>query len=218
MFWNPKFGLVILAVVQLSKGLPQFDFASPPSVSAPPSCLQVCPQVFQPVCGNDGKTYENECELENASCRGPRVQKVADNECAKSSNKQCPDACPDNSQPVCGNDGNSYKNECQLQFAACRDPALFKVADGDCEGTSPGSTAPGPSSTFSTFSTFSTTPATTTTPSSFSSFAPACPQFCPVEVIPVCGNDGTTYRNECELAVAACRNPSLFKAAEGTCG
>ena len=39
-------------------------------------CAKSCPQVFSPVSGTDGKTYNNECELNVANCKvkGRKIQ------------------------------------------------------------------------------------------------------------------------------------------------
>ena len=44
-----------------------------------------------------------------------------------------------------------------------------------------------------------------------------CPKFCPALYAPVCGNNGVTYSNACELGVAACKNPRIEKAHNGPC-
>ena len=46
-----------------------------------------------------------------------------------------------------------------------------------------------------------------------------CPQFCTSHYLPVCGTDGKTYGNKCELKKAACKtgNNKLAVAYEGRC-
>ncbi|KAH9102143.1 hypothetical protein AeMF1_021219 [Aphanomyces euteiches] len=171
-------------------------------------CIQSCHEIYQPVCGSDGQTYSNECSLKRESClKGVKVEMKSPGRCAEEKKQNdervlldsdtiddCPRACIEIFQPVCGTDGNTYANKCTLKQDACARKVSIQVAhEGDCDGK--------------------------LKVSNLQADAPTqCPKGCPKIYHPVCGTDGKTYANECTLHLHACENKvDVAVAHDGKC-
>lgn len=172
---------------------------------------------YTPVCGSDGNTYANQCVLERISClRGLNLEIVHEGECTVSRiarrSADCPQFCHRMFAPVCGSDGETYRNSCVLQQTACSAPELnlFEVADGECSAVE-----------LKFAGNRHTDPNTTPTTEQFAfpvMEQRLTPMICNRMYAPVCGSNGITYSNECMLnADSFERNLDITKLHDGEC-
>ena len=140
------------------------------------NCEKKCPKSKKKVCGSDGKTYQNECELERKACKKPELNlKVAykgkceieseevENAVDERLEEDCPSFCNRMYDPVCGTDYKTYPNPCTLKIESCSNKKVEQLYHGECQ----------------------------------------CPEECPVEDDPVCVN-GNTYQSPCKAFKASC--------------
>ncbi|XP_048031957.1 double-headed protease inhibitor, submandibular gland-like [Megalobrama amblycephala] len=109
-----------------------------------PNPSNACPEIYKPVCGSDGKTYSNECELCVAIREsGTEISIVKEGKCdqflqpdCKPNPKPKPEfiVCTMDYSPVCGSDGKTYGNKCLL-CAAIEESGteISIVKEGRCD-------------------------------------------------------------------------------------
>lgn len=160
-----------------------------------PPC--VCTANLEPVCGSDGHTYGNKCQMK---CAGKDITVANDGPCSgeekivdiPSYQPAC--TCIRSYSPVCASDGVTYPNECMMR---CENKHLTVAREGPCDGEAITVAIP----TKETVKVVDINPKLA-----------RCT--CTRNYKPVCGSDGVTYSNKC---IMLCADEKTTVVNEGPC-
>lgn len=178
-----------------------------------PDC--VCSAQYDPICGSDGHTYSNQCVM---GCAGKDTTVAHRGACRPGDNPvpvpsvQFPCTCVRNYRPVCGNDRQTYANECLLKCS----PSKTTVAHTGTCGQKPEDSKPECSCDSSHSPVCGSDGVTYNNEcllrcagwqlavanygpcnQEVSTETPKCT--CESKYEPVCGSNGKTYENDCLL-------------------
>jgi outer membrane murein-binding lipoprotein Lpp len=168
---------------------------------------EICPDVWNPVCGCNGTTYSNDCYAamegvsvkQAGSCPPPNCTTNAD--CTSGSFCEKPDGdcpgtgvcrviegtvCTADYNPVCGCDAVTYSNRCHANVAGTSVLHTGVCAPAGCASNADCAVDNYCAKPFGECAVMGQ--------------CQSRPQYCPLIYNPVCGCDGMTYTNDCVAA------------------
>lgn len=149
-----------------------------------------CTGVYFPVCGTNGKTYTNACQLTCARFEGIDVELKHFGGCHEEAQVHESEAtvsdciCKMDYNPVCGSNGRTFANKCEFDCEKIFTKMPLEIRyTGECKIEA----------------------------------EETVPCLCNFMFMPVCGSDGQTYPSECELKCANKQNNNLKVKHQGEC-
>lgn len=130
----------------------------------------------------------------------------------------CPE-CRADQRPVCGSDGTTYQNECYVRKASCEASNTIEILyEGHCDPSN-GQSNIGQGIAQPSCDGMKCPPYATCEINMYGDPECICPSVCLRIDSPVCGSDGKTYENECEVRIKSCKIQSHINIIHrGQCG